>query len=84
MVWATVIAYLVGYVTSLFIPVNFAWISIGIVVLSVCYLFFLSIKHWVKHYALIALFALGSLAFMFSVDYVFTDILEPHQQVRIR
>ena len=82
--WTTVFACLGGYVASLFVPVNYAWISIGVVVLSVCYLFFLSYKHWVKHYALIALFALGSLAFMFSVDYVFTDILEPHQQVRIQ
>ncbi|MBE6301056.1 MAG: rod shape-determining protein RodA [Parabacteroides distasonis] len=83
-VWTTVVAYLGGYAASFFVPVNYAWISIGIVLLSIGYLFFLSYKYWVRHYALIALFALGSLAFMFSVDYVFTDILEPHQQVRIQ
>ena len=45
---------------------------------------FLSFLNWVWHYVFIAVFALGSLAFMFSVDYVFTDILEPHQQIRIK
>lgn len=29
-------------------------------------------------------FAISSIAFLFSVDYVFNDILEPHQQVRIK
>ncbi|MDO4756648.1 MAG: rod shape-determining protein RodA, partial [Parabacteroides sp.] len=84
MMGTTAVVYLGGYLTSLFIPVNFAWLAIGLVALSVLYLIFLSIKHWVKHYVLIALFALGSLAFMFSVDYVFSEILEPHQQVRIQ
>ena len=43
-----------------------------------------SFHHWVWHYALIALFAFSSLGFLFSVNYVFNEILEPHQQVRIK
>ena len=65
-------------------PVDYSLISIGLVLLSACYLIFLSVRNWVWHYVLIAVFALGSLAFMYSVDYVFTDILEPHQQIRIK
>ena len=76
--------FLIGYVVSLFVPVNFAWISIGLVGAASIYLFYLSIRNWVWHYALIALFALGSICFLFSVDYVFNDILEPHQQIRIK
>ncbi len=76
--------FLIGYVVSLFVPVNFAWISIGLVGAASIYLFYLSIRNWVWHYALIALFALGSIGFLFSVDYVFNDILEPHQQIRIK
>lgn len=80
----TAVAYLGGYITSLFVPVNFAWIAMGLIGLVVIYLLYLSIRDWVWHYALIASFALGSLAFMYSVDYVFDEILEPHQQIRIK
>ena len=81
---AVAVAFWGGWAASFFMPVNYAWIAIGVLLASVGYLVFLSIRNWVWHYVLIATFALGSLAFMYSVDYVFTDILEPHQQVRIR
>lgn len=84
MLITTVSAFLISYVISLFMPVNFALISMGLVVLSVFYFIYLSIRNWVWHYVLIAVFALGSLVFLFSVDYVFSDILEPHQQIRIK
>ena len=84
MLSGTAIAYLGGYIGSLFVPVNFAWIAMGLVGLAVIYLIYLSVRNWVWHYALIASFALGSLAFMYSVDYVFDNILEPHQQIRIK
>lgn len=80
----TGIAFLGGYVTSLFIPVDFSWIAIGLVIVVSFYLIFLSVRNWAWHYVLIAVFALGSLTFMYSVDYVFNEILEPHQQIRIR
>ena len=73
-----------GYAASFFMPVDYSLISIGVILLVACYLVFLSIRNWAWHYVLIAVFALGSLAFMYSVDYVFTDILEPHQQIRIK
>ena len=33
---------------------------------------------------LIGLFAIGSVGFLYSSDYVFDNILEPHQQIRIK
>lgn len=84
MLAATAVAFLGGYVVSLFVPVNFAWISIGLVVSTTFYLIYLSIRNWVWHYVLVALFALGSVGFLSSVNYVFNEILEPHQQVRIK
>lgn len=80
----TAVAFLGGYVASFFMSVYYEWISIGVLLASSCYLIFLSLRNRVWHYVLIAVFALGSLAFMYSVDYVFTEILEPHQQVRIK
>lgn len=84
MLIGTAVIFLGGYIVSLFIPVNFAYIAMGVVVLNAFYLVYLSIRSWVWHYVMIAGFALASLIFMFSVDYVFTNILEPHQQIRIK
>lgn len=78
------VSFLGSYVVSLFIPVNFAWTGIGLIILVAGYLAYLSFRNWVWSYVFIAGFALISLGFMFSVDYVFNDILEPHQQVRIK
>lgn len=84
MLGGTALVYLAAYITSLFIPVNFAWVSVGLVGLAIVYLIYLSLRNWVWHYGMIAAFALGSMAFMYSVDYVFDEILEPHQQIRIK
>lgn len=81
---ATALFFVLAAVVSRFTPVDFALVAMGLVLLSVCYLIYLSIHHWVWHYVLIGMFALGSLGFLFSVNYVFNDILEPHQQVRIK
>lgn len=78
------VAFLGAYITSFFMPVNFAWVAMGLIGIMSLYLLFLSLKKWVWSYALIAVFAVGSIAFLYSVDYVFDNILEPHQQVRIK
>ena len=50
----------------------------------VFYLIFLSMRERMRDYFYIALFAIGSVGFLFSADYVFENVLEPHQQVRIK
>lgn len=69
---------------SYFAPVNFAYVTIGLIGFTAAYLVFLSVKSWMRHYLLIAVFAVGAVGFLFSVDYVFNNILEPHQQIRIQ
>ncbi|MCC8144398.1 MAG: rod shape-determining protein RodA [Tannerellaceae bacterium] len=76
--------FLLGYLVSLFMPVNFGLLAMLLVVATACYLLYLALRAWAWPYAIIAAFALGSLAFMFSIDYVFDEILEPHQQIRIK
>ena len=73
-----------GLLISFYLPVNFVWIIVGVIGLIVLMLIFLSLKNLAWSYALIALFAVASIGFMLSVDYVFNDMLEPHQQQRIR
>lgn len=41
-------------------------------------------RHHIGKYLVTIGFAIASVVFMFSVNYVFTNILEPHQQMRIK
>lgn len=77
-------ALALGGIVSRFMPVDFTYILLGLIAFTVLYLVYLSVRSWTGHYVLIALFALGSVGFLYSVDYVFNDILEPHQQIRIK
>lgn len=78
------LTFLVAYIVSFFIPVNFATVAMVLIGVMSVYLLFLSLRRWVWPYLLIAVFAISSIGFLYSVDYVFDNILEPHQQIRIK
>jgi rod shape determining protein RodA len=80
----TLIAGIVGYVVSLFVPFNFLWISIALIICFSAFLILYSFRKIVWKYALLAFFAIISLFSLFSVDYVFNDMLKPQQQKRIK
>ena len=44
----------------------------------------MAVKYRFSHYAYIALFALGGLTLHYSANYVLDNVMEPHQQTRIR
>ena len=52
--------------------------------LLVFYLLYLSLRERMMSYLLIALFTLGSIGFFYSTHFVLNNVLEPHQQTRIR
>lgn len=65
------------------IPFNlFGFLSLVCIVLVV-YLLYLSFQERLIGYCYIALFVIGSIGFLYSVDYVFEDVLESHQRERI-
>ena len=66
------------------IPVNTCWVQWIVLAVMVGYLLYLSVREQLLSYALIALFAIGSTGFFYSVNYVLSDVLQPHQQTRIR
>ena len=75
----------VAYLVSRYIlPFNLVWVEWVLCVLLVGYLLFLSLAHHHSNYLLIGLFAIGSIGFLYSSDYFFNDVLEPHQQIRIK
>ena len=66
------------------IPFNIAYVQLLVLVLTIVYLFYLALRHRYARYAYIALFALGSLAFHYSSNYVLDNVMKEHQQKRIR
>ncbi|HUI32112.1 MAG: rod shape-determining protein RodA [Dysgonamonadaceae bacterium] len=78
--------FLGSYLLSLFnwIEVDYGISAIISLSLVVLYLLFLSLRYWKIIYLLMALFAIGSFVFLESVEYVFEDVLQPHQQMRIK
>jgi rod shape determining protein RodA len=84
MTYLTVLALFSGFIFSLYIPVNFVWVITAVIVLIALLLIFFTFKNMVRKYVLIALFAVLALLFLFSIDYVFNDVLEYHQQMRIK
>lgn len=75
-----IVAILFSLYVIPFNVVYFLYIEcIGLVI----YLIYLSFREHVLHYFYISLFALGSVGFLYSADYVFEEVLEPHQRIRI-
>ena len=65
-------------------PFNACWIEWVVLLVMICYLIYLALRENLMHYALIALFAIGSTGFFYSVDYVLDEVMQPHQQTRVR
>ncbi len=63
---------------------NVCYLQLGLLAFDVLYLIYQSISYRVSTYALIGLFAIFSTGFLYSVDYAFDRVLEPHQQIRIK
>ncbi|MDE5709592.1 rod shape-determining protein RodA [Bacteroides sp.] len=63
---------------------NLVWVQWGLCALLIGYLFFLSLREHRLTYFLIGMFAIGSIGFLYSSDYFFNKVLEPHQQIRIK
>ena len=79
-----VVLGLSSLVSSYIVPFNLVWVEWGLCVLAVGYLFNLALVEHHLTYFLIALFTIGSIGFLYSSDYFFNNVLEPHQQIRIK
>ena len=70
--------------TRYVIPCNLTWVLQGVCGLSVLYLIYRALRDNMIRYFYIALFTIGSLAFFYSANFVLNNVMEPHQQTRIR
>lgn len=74
----------ISFVLNIWLPINYDYVAIGIVAASCVYWFFIyRLKHFKKYLAVVWI-TLGSIIFCFSADYLFNNVLEPHQQTRIK
>lgn len=71
-------------VIDLWFPVNFVYVGLGLCVAGLVYWVILFLQTRIPKYLIIGAFSMAFVAFLFSVDYTFNNILEPHQQIRIK
>lgn len=74
------LSYLVG---TYLIPFNYIIVLLLCATIITLFLIFLSIKYRKLGYAFIATFLVSSILYLYSIDYVFNKVLQPHQRVRI-
>lgn len=67
----------------LVIPFDLTWLLIGDAILLFGYLIYLALYKRNKNYALIAMFTIGSVGFLYSCDMAFNTLAD-HQQKRIK
>ena len=82
---STIIIFGVCYILTLFdYNVDWSLVSIVAVGLLVVVLLILAKHYWSKTYLFTSIFVICSLGYVASVNYVFTDLMQPHQQKRIK
>nr|WP_293545182.1 rod shape-determining protein RodA [Prevotella sp.] len=65
------------------IPFDIVWVLLGLCAAMLGFLVYQGLATRIRNYYFIAAFALGSIAFFYSADYVLNNVMEPHQRVRI-
>ncbi len=71
-------------VSKLIVPFNVEWVLLALCLLLTGYQLYLALSERQTAYLVGAFFTLCSVGFLYSSDYVFHRVLEPHQQVRIQ
>ena len=65
------------------IPFNVCHLQLVLCGAIVLTLFYFYLRERLRNYLYVILFVIGSGVFFFSTDYVFNQVLEPHQKIRI-
>lgn len=82
--WCALVAGIGAAVSYWWHPFHLSYVLWGICAFLVIAFLYFSVARRSRNFALIALFIAGSAGFLYSSDYVFNKVLQPHQQVRIK
>ncbi len=76
---------LICFLFSVYVIPSFdiVWVQLILCVLLIGYLLYNWLRTHLSSYFFILAFALGSIVFFYSADYVLNNVMEPHQRVRI-
>ena len=77
---ATVLAVLVSVYV---VPFDVVWVQLVLTALLIGVLLWKALGTRIRNYYFIVLFAIGSMGFFYSADYVLNHVMEPHQRTRI-
>ena len=76
--------FFISYLLSLWIDINYNAVAFFTVIASCIYWAIVEIIHKHKQYLFLAIVSLCAALFSASSDYLFENVLEPHQKVRIK
>ena len=65
------------------LPFDVVWVQLIVSIVLIGYLVYCWLASQMRSYLYIALFAVGSIVFFYSADYVLNNVMKPHQRVRI-
>ena len=80
----TLVIGVVSYVLNFWLYLNYNYVAIFTILASCIYWMFIEMINRYKKYWFLVFFSLGSVLFSVSADYLFTKVLEDHQQIRIK
>lgn len=75
--------YGICIVLCLWLPLNFNWITIGIIIALIGYIGYLTVRFRRWNLLFLILFAACSIGYTQACDMVFQKVLQPHQRTRI-
>ncbi len=81
---ASVILGVTYILTEYGVNIDMGIVALAVLAILIIYLLVLAVKRLSKVYMWIAIFIVTSMGFVYSTDYMFNDILQPHQQIRIK
>jgi len=79
-----VIYFLSAIFHKYILKIDFVYIALFCAVVFFIYLLYSYFEKRKKEYLFLAIFVVGFVGYSYSVEYVFEDVLQPHQQSRIR
>jgi len=80
----TLVVAITSYILNIWFRINYNYVAIFTVVASCIYWLVIEMINRFKKYWFVIALSIGSVLFCFSCDYLFENVLEPHQQVRIK
>ena len=74
----------ISYVVNIYFKFNYNYVAVFTAFASCIYWFIVELIFRFRKYWFLILFSLGSILFSYSADYLFENVLQPHQTKRIK